>query len=131
MGYYASGYGECTLKGGVDLLLLNYDLNTNGAHTIEVSRLTASKMIDVKENRISLSAEDQKYYEEEVYRDLNILTKYITEGYIDYVGEDDAHWRITLQDGEWIEQDGKTIYDLSDISDDDLLDELRKRGYNI
>lgn len=131
MGYYASGYGECTLKDGVDLILLNYDLNTNGAHTIEVNRLTASRMIDVKGNRISLSAEDQKYYEEEVYCDLNILTKYITEGYIDYVGEDDAHWRIVLQDGEWVEQNGKTIYDLSDISDDDLLNELRKRGYDI
>ena len=131
MGYYASGYGECTLKDGVDLILLNYDLNMNGAHTIDVNRLTASKMIDVKENRISISTEDQKYYEEEVYCDLNILTKYITEGYIDFVGEDDAHWRIALKDGEWSEQNGEVVYDMSKYSDQELIDELDRRGYNI
>lgn len=121
MGYYASGYGECVLKDGTDLALIDYDLNRNGARVIDVDRLTV--------NKIRLCAEEQKYYQEEVYLDLNILTKYITEGYIEYAGEDDAHWKIMLKDGKWVQQQGKTIYDLSDIPDDDLLNELRKRGY--
>ena len=121
MGYYASGYGECVLKDGTDLALIDYDLNRNGARVIDVDRLTA--------NKIRLDAEEQKYYPEEVQLDLNILTKYITEGYIEYAGEDDAHWKIMLKDVKWVEQQGKTIYDLSDIPDDDLLNELRKRGY--
>lgn len=121
MGYYASGYGECVLKDETDLALIDYDLNRNGARVIDVDRLTV--------NKIKLCAEEQKYYQEEVYLDLNILTKYITEGYIEYAGEDDAHWRIILKDGKWVQQQGKTIYDLSDIPDDDLLNELRKRGY--
>lgn len=121
MGYYASGYGECVLKDGTDLALIDYDLNRNGARVIDVDRLTV--------NKIKLCAEEQKYYQEEVYLDLNILTKYITEGYIEYAGEDDAHWKIMLKDGKWVQQQGKTIYDLSDIPDDDLLNELRKRGY--
>ena len=121
MGYYASGYGECVLKDETDLALIDYDLNRNGARVIDVDRLTV--------NKIRLCAEEQKYYQEEVYLDLNILTKYITEGYIEYAGEDDAHWKIMLKDGKWVQQQGKTIYDLSDIPDDDLLNELRKRGY--
>lgn len=121
MGYYASGYGECVLKDETDLALIDHDLNRNGARVIDVDRLTV--------NKIRLCAEEQKYYQEEVYLDLNILTKYITEGYIEYAGEDDAHWKIMLKDGKWVQQQGKTIYDLSDIPDDDLLNELRKRGY--
>lgn len=123
MGYYASGYGECVLKDGADLVLIDYDLNKNGARVIDVDRLTA--------NKIRLCAEEQKYYQEEVYLDLNILTKYITEGYIDYVGEDDSHWRIMLKDGKWVEQQGETVYDMSGYSDEELIKELESRGYPI
>lgn len=122
MGYYADGYGVCILKDGVDIDDVERDMRENGCCLYVEDR-------SVKE--IVIRAEEQKYYEEEVYHDLNILTKYITFGYIEYVGEDDNHWRIALNDGEWSEVEGKIVYDMSSYSDQELIDELDRRGYNI
>ena len=122
MGYYASGYGVCVLKEDSDFDALERDMKEYGC-CLNVELRSTKEFV--------VRAEEQKYYEDEVYHDLNILTNYITFGYIEYTGEDDNHWRIALKDGSWAETEGKVVYDMSNYSDQELIDELDRRGYNI
>lgn len=122
MGYYADGYGVCILKEDSDFDALERDIMDSG-YCLDVEFRGAKEF--------AIRADNQKYYEDDVYHDLNILTKYITFGYIEYTGEDDNHWRIALKDGSWSRTKGKVIYDMSNYSDQELIDELDRRGYNI
>lgn len=122
MGYYAEGYGVCVLKEDLGFGALKRDMEENGY---------CFDLEDRGTKEFAIRADNQKYYEDDVYHDLNILTKYITFGYIEYTGEDDNHWRIAFKDGSWSETEGKVVYDMSNYSDQELIDELDRRGYNI
>lgn len=126
MGYYAKGTGECKL---IDTDLLPHymiidiksDLKENGSCVIEVGTL-GDKLVLLY---------DDKYNRHEICEDLKIIAKYITDGYLDFVGEDGERWRFKFEEGVWNELEGRMIYDLSELTTDELVDELRKRGYNV
>ena len=125
MGYYAKGTGECKL---IDTLPPHYmiidikgDLKENGSCVIEVGTLG---------NKLVLLYDD-KYMRHEICEDLKIIAKYITDGHLDFVGEDGERWRFKFEEGVWNELEGRMIYGLSELTTDELVDELHKRGYNV
>ena len=52
-----------------------------------------------------------KYYEDEVEAILNAILPHISEGEVEYVGDDNTYWRFILKNGEWVEQNGHIVYD--------------------
>ena len=57
---------------------------------------------------------------------------YILNGVIEYRGEDDYDFgEIVVVDNEVTVKEGEIIYGLDELSDDELIDELEKRGYTI
>ena len=94
MGYYASGYGEVTSKKKVDIEKIN-DL----MHIFVLDYMGISPGGYIYDIYI----EYEKYYEEEVTHDLDILAKEGVNGYIRYEGEEDAHWEYILKDNKWYE----------------------------
>ena len=126
MGYYASGNGDATLKEGVkeDLERL-----LKGAR----DEIDCDIEWDISEDRIDFWQSDSHWHEEDTLEFLNMLIPYITEGSMYYSGEDDCHWRYVFdpENDVWIDEGGEVIFDLSDISDEDLLEEVRKRGLKI
>lgn len=64
---------------------------------------------------------------------LNILSPYITEGSIEYSGDDDCHWKFVFNKDtkEWDEIEGEVYYSLDEFSDEVLIEELKNRGYTV
>lgn len=56
-----------------------------------------------------------KYYDEEIYSALEEISEVakLQAGYIEYCGEDDAHWRFKFspKKRKWLEQNGRVVYD--------------------
>ena len=50
------------------------------------------------------------YSEADIYDALEKLTPFITAGEIKFSGDDDIHWKIELNDGNWNESSGNLIY---------------------
>ena len=59
---------------------------------------------------------------------LNFLTPYITEGDIDYSGDDDCFQKFVFnpETQKWDKINGDVYY-----TDDDLIQELERRGYKV
>ena len=53
----------------------------------------------------------EKYYDDAVIEDLNKMKPYISEGSIEYHGDDDTYWRFILNDNEWIQEQGLVYYE--------------------
>lgn len=120
MGYCADGGGLLTLKPNTNVDELNNKL-ANGSGCL-------SYQFD--DNEIEFWCED-KYWEDGVYEDLEIVKPYIVSGELEFAGEDGAIWRIRFDSDtqEWIEENGTIVYGFESYTDDDLIAELRKRGY--
>lgn len=129
MGYYANGYGHITAK--------NVDSYKKIRKMFGYNPGTNETPFDFWENEDELTiniSNDGKYYEDEVDDFLISITEFITEGEVEYVGEDDCRWRFVFdpETVSWKEEDGYVTYgkpSLSDVSEGDLIIELEKRGY--
>lgn len=126
MGYCVTATGECTLIATTlppkyMIVDIKNDLKENGSCMVDVSLFGG---------QLNLLF-DGKYYGHEIKEDLKIIAKYITDGHFDFVGEDGERWRLKFEEGVWNELEGRTIYGLSELTTDELVDELRKRGYNV
>lgn len=126
MGYCVTAKGECTLIATTlppkyMIIDIKNDLKENGSCMVDVSLFGG---------QLNLLF-DGKYYEHEIKEDLKIIAKYITDGHFDFVGEDGERWRLKFENGVWNELEGRMIYDRSELTTDELVDELRKRGYNV
>lgn len=126
MGYYAYGNGSVLLKNGINKeeLFKKLDEKLNDAFGLEYE-FNKAGMIDITDY--------ENYSEEDIMEFLNILIPYIKEGSIEYSGDDDYHWKFVFneKDQKWDEFDGEVYYSLEDFSDNDLIEELNKRGYAI
>ena len=73
------------------------------------------------------------YHDELVYAFIRSIAPFIKAGNIEYTGEDGTQWRFRFDPNknEWIEENGSTIYDMNGFSDDELIEELKNRGYTI
>ena len=126
MSYYAYGNGMAKLKDGVNKEALYEKLD---------------KIVD---DCFGLEYEEEldgyipfydteNYHEEDIMDFLNILSPYITEGSIEYSGEDDYHWKFVFNKDtkEWDEIEGEVYYSLDEFSDEVLIEELKNRGYTV
>lgn len=127
MGYYANGDGAATFKNGVDIekvgMLLDDKLDELDVIEFE---------FEIKGNEIYFY-DSEKYHEDETLAFLNVLAPYITEGKMTYSGEDDCHWRFVFNSDEqgWDEESGTVDFDFESYTDEDLIVELERRGYNV
>ena len=70
------------------------------------------------------------YCEKDILECLDGIVPFIKEGSIEFSGEDDCLWCFKFADGKWVDLNGTVIYgyDLSDVPDDNLIAEVKKRG---
>ena len=122
MGYYANGNGDVALKEKVNRDELREKLDK----FIKERVLAIDYDLDDTSMTMYFWEADSRWREENIMDFLNLLTPYITEGCVEYTGEDDFKWRYILKNGEWIEQEGMVYYTL-----DDMIKELQKQGYEI
>lgn len=133
MGYYATGSGHAILKKDTDLNEFVHQINER-----EYNRdyHTALGQNSDHQTEFTWDESDDHWKEESLLKFLEFLAPYITSGRAVYQssGEgDDAHWSYTFDGSDWIGRTVNVIYDddLSGISDDVLIAELRKRGYAV
>ncbi len=128
MGYYANGYGHITAKDAE-----SYKKIRNMFGYIPGTNETPFDFWEHEDELTIDISNDDKYYEDEVDDFLTSITEFITEGEVEYVGEDGCHWKYVFdfESSCWHERNGRIIYDLSELSDDELCTELQKRGYTV
>lgn len=97
MGYYAQGSGTIYLKDALPERL-RQDFEYEFGY------------VDIYGSALEFSG-DGNYHEDDVLKLLNQAIPYAESGIVEYVGEDDTHWRFVLQNGEWNENNGRVIYD--------------------
>lgn len=129
MGYYASGYGSVTAKdkSSADAITKLLEDSEQFLFSGWPNSLYDQPLV------ITIQQDDDKYHEDEVYDFLHSIEDYITEGLIEYTGEDDYHWAFKFKPDirEWRELSGEIIYELAELTDDELKYELQNRGYVI
>lgn len=120
MGYCAYGNGEVVLKEGIDAdnVLDQMESLLENAFCIEC---------ELSENGIQIT-DTENYHEEDIMEILNFLIPYITEGDMAYSGDDDCFWKFIFNPEtlKWDEINGDVYY-----TDNDLIQELEKRGYKV
>ena len=86
----------------------------------------------INNNMISLEEYSFSWSEENTYDFLNTLKPYIKGGVIKYRSiDDDRHWRYVYDPitDKQEEEIATTSYDFEEYTDDELIEELKKRGY--
>lgn len=126
MGYYTYGNGSALLKNNVNKeeLFKKLDKKVDDAYGLEYE-------YDDKE---TINITDlENYSEEDIMEFLNILSPCITEGSIEYSGDDDYHWKFVFnkKTEKWDEIEGEIYYSLDEFSNEVLIEELKSRGYKI
>ena len=122
MGYCADGNGIVILKNDINIKKLINEL-IKSKNNIEYS---------INNNMISLEEYSFSWSEENTYDFLNTLKPYIKGGVIKYRSiDDDRHWRYVYDPitDKWEEEIATTSYDFEEYTDDELIEELKKRGY--
>ena len=100
MGYYASG-------GGYLMLADNKTLPSD----VEECIYEAFGYMHKSNNIIEIIFDHDKYHEDEVYSAIDSCSPYISEGEIEFTGEDDVHWKIAFNGISWDEYYGRIVYD--------------------
>lgn len=122
MGYCADGNGIVILKNDINIKKLRNELIKSKSN-IEYT---------INNNMISLEEYSFSWSEENTYNFLNTLNPYIKGGAIKYRSiDDDRHWRYVYDPitDKWEEEIATTSYDFEEYTDDELIEELKKRGY--
>ena len=126
MGFYAYGSGTALLKDNIkkEELFERLDEKVGDAYCLDYE-------YDGKET-IGIT-DSENYSEEDIMEFLNILSPCITEGSIEYTGDDDCHWKFVFdkENEEWDEIEGEVYYSLDEFSDEVLIEELKSRGYEV
>ena len=132
MGYCATGYGEIKLK-ECDFEKLVDEANEVlkiGCTSIEELMLFIGFEYYVDENEEGTIFElsfDGRYRNCEMEEFTKVLAKY-TDGYIEFNGEDNTHWKFVMKNGVVEEMPG-SVYYLDDPEDREFLRE-KLRGYD-
>lgn len=122
MGYCADGNGIVILKNDINIKKLRNELIKSKSN-IEYT---------INNNMISLEEYSFSWSEENTYNFLNTLKPYIKGGVIKYRSiDDDRHWRYVYDPitDKWEEEMATTSYDFEEYTDNELIEELKKRGY--
>ena len=124
MGYYANGSGYATIKEEkVEELETFLEKATGDLKNVlrDISTEIYSDTIDICERDSHWHAYDTTLF-------LNALIPYITEGCVEYSGEDGCRWRYVFnpETNEWEEQSGSIYY-----TEKDMIEELERLGYKV
>lgn len=128
MGYYASGSGDATFKEGVTKEIVEKAIKD----FYESEEGNKFYCLDYDTDVESIEIwDDEKYHEEDTIEFLKVLAPYIKEGHISYTGEDDCIWRFVFnpETGKWDEEYATVSFGFEEYEDDELIEELEKRGY--
>ena len=124
MGYRANGDGSVVFKDEV-----------NREKVIELLNSLPRKEIEFElyDEGVDLREYDTHWNEENIFRFLEALVPYITDGYMNYSGDEDCIWRYKFNPDSqsWDKEYAVIDYNFESYSDDDLINELTRRGYKI
>ena len=120
MGYCADGSGFATLKRDADITELKDKLD---ALDVRFDWNIDKDSVDFYES--------DKYHEDETIEFLDTLAPYVAEGEANYIGEDGCTWRFRFDpdEQEWDEETATIDYNFESYTDEQMIEELDKRGY--
>lgn len=113
---------EVFLKDGINIKELKNKLDN----------LNSSIDYNIEDQVIMLEEYTFSWFEDRTYTFLNTLKPYIEEGIMEYRSiDDDHHWRYIYNPvlNKWKEKIACTSYGFEGYTDDELIDELKNRGY--
>lgn len=61
-----------------------------------------------------LVAHTDKYHDDEAHAVYDAIAPFVTEGVVDYTGEEETHWRVRFRNGTWSEHNGEIVYPTDD-----------------
>ena len=128
MSYSANGSGSATLKKGCtknQVLEALKNIDTDNFELIFFNNKD-EKMIDITES-------ESHWDEDDTLEVLNAMIPYISEGSVSYSGQEDDIWRYRFDPAEqkWITEYAVIAFDFKPFSDDELIGELKRRGYEV
>lgn len=120
MGCCADGSGFATLKKDADIAELKDELD---ALDVRFDWNIDKDSVDFYES--------DKYHEDETIEFLDTLAPYVAEGEANYIGEDGCTWRFRFDpyEQEWVEETATIDYNFESYTDEQMIEELDKRGY--
>lgn len=125
MGYCAYANGSVTLKPSLDPNIDSMDL---------VGSILENYGFEIEydeENNKVFSDYDGNYREDSIANCLKELSSYIQKGQISFTGDDSSVWRFIFnpETETWLYQEAVIDFDFESYSDEQLINELKKRGY--
>lgn len=131
MGYYATGSGYVKLKPNLDanmiLIAARNTFSFDDRVFAKLSADTPAGVIVALDNelqglidgysRLPLLLDlyfDSKYCDDEIKDELNFIAGFSDDLYMEFSGEDDAHWRFVLKDGKLVDEPGFVVYSPED-----------------
>lgn len=120
MGYCADGSGFANLKRDADIAELKAKLD---ALDVWLNWRIYKDSVDFYDS--------DNYHEDETIEFLNTLAPYVAEGEVNYIGEDGCIWRFRFDpdEQEWVEESATIDYNFESYTDEQMIEELDKRGY--
>ena len=120
MGYCADGSGSATLKRDADIAELKDKLD---AHDVWLNWSIYKDSVDFYDS--------DNYHEDETIEFLDTLAPYVADGEVNYTGEDGSIWRFRFDpdEQEWVEESAAIDYNFESYTDEQMIEELDKRGY--
>ena len=131
MGYYASGSGSATIIKGQEKALEAVLENKYGKRGLNCG--LEYDFDNIKDECYISIYDSEKYHEDSTTEFLSVIAPYISEGHLNYSGEDDCIWRFIYSPDtkEWKEENATIDYHFESYSDEELIKELEKRGYSV
>ena len=125
MGYCASGFGSVTANSKESYHSIIELIERNEGKPYSALSIEDHTLV------IELQYEYEKYHDDEALGFLIEICPFVSEGMIEFEGEDDYHWAFKFDPdtGQWNEFSGRMVYGMSSYSDDELIKELQNRGY--
>ena len=122
MGYCADGNGEVFLKDGINIKEVKNKLDT----------LNSSIDYNIENKIILIEEYSFSWNEDKTYDFLNTLKPFVEKGLIEYKSiDDDRHWRYVYNPvlNKQEEEIACTSYGFEGYTDNELIEELKNRGY--
>lgn len=132
MGYCASASGSATIIKGQEITLEAVLENKYGEHE-QNCKLKYYFFTDWGGNRLIEIFDSERYHEEDTEEFLSVIAPYISDGCLEYYGEDKCIWRFIFDPDtkKWNEEDAHIDYHCENYSDEELIQILERRGYSV
>lgn len=107
MGYYANGYGYFEVE-NKDTIVDDF-----AKAMVGIEDRTCNYELTLWEDDTAISfMYNGKYHEEDVCEVLDAIALLVKDGsMMEFRGEDDGHWAFVLECGNWVEKQGRIVYE--------------------